>query len=92
MSSRRVSAPESTLLRAPAGSNLRVAHILRPTRFSDRVWRLSVLRLEELGVFPGQIVERVGSAGPGGAVIIKAGGSRVALSKELAEVVLVRGP
>lgn len=79
-----------TLTDAPCGVLFRVARIARPTQLDGRTWRGSLLRLVELGIFPGQTVEKTGILGPLGAVVVKAGGSRVAISRDLAAVVLVR--
>jgi len=43
----------------------------------------------ELGIFPGQVVIRKGSLGPRSAVIVLAGGSRVALSWNVASAILL---
>jgi Fe2+ transport system protein FeoA len=53
------------------------------------MWRSTVVRLEELGVFNGQLVEKTGALGRLGAVIVKAGGSRVALSRDISGAVIV---
>lgn len=79
------------LSRAPVGPALQVVRVLRPVAVGDRTWELSILRLEELGIFPGQEVQKLGSTGPRGATILKAGGTRVALSRELSGVVMVGG-
>ncbi len=79
-----------SLDRARVGALYRVARIARPERLSDRMWRGTLLRLEELGLFAGETVEKSGSLGPLGAVIVKVGGSRVALCRELARSVMLR--
>ncbi|MGI6632018.1 MAG: FeoA family protein [Bacillota bacterium] len=56
----------------------------------DNIWRNTVVRLAELGIFPGQVIEKTGSAGPRCAVILKAGGSKVAVSLDLCSQILVR--
>ena len=43
-----------------------------------------------VGIFPGQVIEKTGSAGPRCAVILKAGGSKVAVSLDLCSQILVR--
>lgn len=75
---------------APKGVPLVVARVLRPARLQDRHWKVSLLRLEELGIFPGQAVEKTGSTGAPGSAVVRVGESRVALSRDLAESVLVR--
>lgn len=67
-----------------------VAGVARPARMKGRTWTASLLRLEELGIFPGQSMERTGSTGAPGSAVVKVGGSRVALSRDIAESVLVR--
>ncbi len=79
-----------SLAMAPPGVGFRVARIIRPSHLNDRLWQGSLLRLEELGIFQGQSVEKAGVLGPLGAVIVKAGGSRVAVSRELAGAIMVR--
>ena len=86
----QTAATVTVLSRAPSGQPLHVIRVMRPAKLEDRVWHMSLLRLEELGIFPGQVVENLGSAGQFGALILRAGGSRVALSRDLAEAVLVR--
>lgn len=80
----------ASLSRAALHVPLRVVLVVRPARLDKRTWSSSVLRLEELGVFLGQVVEKTGSPGQPGAAILKVGGSRVALSRELAGAVMVR--
>ncbi|MGE5578606.1 MAG: FeoA domain-containing protein [Bacillota bacterium] len=75
---------------APKGVPLVVVRVLRPARLPDRVWKPSLLRLEELGIFQGQPMERTGSTGPLGSAVVRVGGARVALSRDLTESVLVR--
>jgi len=47
------------------------------------------MRLEELGLFTGQVVTKMGSLGPLGPVYVTVGDSTVALSIETARSVLV---
>lgn len=71
------------------GGRYEVAWMARPQALSDASWRSTLSRLEELGLFPGETVEKVGSLGPLGAVIVKAAGSRVAVSRDIAASILV---
>ncbi len=80
----------SSLRRARQRCPLEVVRVVRPAQFDERTWGSSLRRLEELGIFPGQVVERTGAPGSPGAVILRAGGSRVTLSRELAASVFVR--
>jgi Fe2+ transport system protein FeoA len=79
-----------SLERAREGVRYRVALIARPESLNDRTWQGAVLRLEELGMFAGEMLEKSGSLGPLAAIIVKVGGSRVAVSRDLARSVLLR--
>lgn len=79
-----------TLESCPLGRSYQVRAIIRPANLDDRAWRLSLSRIEELGLFPGQIVEKLGSIGRGNTVTIRVGGSRVAISGEIASVIMIR--
>lgn len=66
-----------------------VIALARPTDMRETVWRRTLLRLEELGLFPGVIMHRAAPGFPG-AVILRVGGGCVAVSREVAMSVLLR--
>lgn len=72
------------------GSRYRIMWMARPGHAGDDLWRATLLRLEELGLFKGALLEKAGSLGLFGAVIVKAAGSRVAVSRDLARSILVK--
>ncbi len=76
--------------RAPLGFTHIVLGIMKPWGMSSSTWDFTVSHLEELGLFPGRTLTRLGSTGPRGAVIFWVMGSRVALSRDLARAILVR--
>ena len=84
--------PTLSLAAARDGGRHIIAWVARPCNLSDALWQATCFRLEELGIFPGQTLEKTGSLGPAGAVIVRVGGSRVAVSRELARSILIEGP
>ncbi|HHW18132.1 MAG TPA: ferrous iron transport protein A [Firmicutes bacterium] len=78
------------LHRTLPGRSYEVVRILG-TKDVDGVRRqYTAFRLEELGIYPGQTVRRLGSRRPGRTVIVEVLGCRVALSTDLARNVLVK--
>jgi len=81
---------ETTIASMPQGRRYIVESLRRPAGAGPASWDTTVSRLEELGVMPGETVEKVGTLSPAGPVVVRVLGSKVALSKDVADLVIVR--
>ena len=81
---------KTTVAALPLWTPSTVLSVIRPAGMDPETWRITASRLEELGVFLGVTIEKVGTLGPAGPVILKAMGCKVAVSKDVAGLIIVR--
>ena len=67
-----------------------VATLVMPLHLGEKKRQAVLIRLSELGLFPGEPLRILGSFGPLGPIIVRAGDSTIALSSGLASSVLLR--
>ena len=81
----------ATVSTVPRGSRCIVLTVIHPARVDPDTWRDTSAHLEELGLLPGEVIQKIGSSGPAGPIILRCMGSKVAISREVARSIVV-GP
>jgi Fe2+ transport system protein FeoA len=81
---------ETTISALPRGSRCVVLRVVRPGGMDPESWKIALSHLEELGLLAGEEVRNIGSLFPGGPFILRCMGSKVAISGEVAGLIVVR--